>query len=90
MLGLDGPLSLAEDHMVWNVTKDEIRERIAIVDHHTWTPPMASPAVPIDPADSMGYSPEIEAGKLDVSEVLKPIWEEMSEAEGREFPYPSK
>lgn len=86
----DGPLSLAEDHMVWNVTKDEIRERIAIVDHHTWTPPMASEPVAPDPNDSIGYSPEIEAGKLDVEDVLSPIFEEMSEAVGKDFPYPEK
>ena len=40
----DGPLSLAEDHMVWNVTKDKITERVALVNEHTWNPPMASPA----------------------------------------------
>jgi len=84
----DGPLSLAEDHMVWNVTKDEITERIAIVSHHTWTPPMASEAVPIDPNDRMGYSPEIEAGKLDMSDVLEPIWNEAGEAMGKKFEYP--
>lgn len=47
----DGPLSLAEDHMVWNVTKDKITERLAIVEHHPWTPPIASTAIPIDPKD---------------------------------------
>ena len=25
----DGPLSLAEDYMVWNITKDDIRVRLA-------------------------------------------------------------
>ena len=54
----DGPLSLAEDHMVWNVTKDKITERIAIVDEHTWGAPMASPPVAPDPKDRVGYSPE--------------------------------
>jgi ribonuclease Z len=31
----DGPLSLAEDFMVWNFTKDEIRVRMAAVEEHT-------------------------------------------------------
>jgi len=85
-----GPLSLAEDHMVWNVTKDKITERIAIVDHHTWTPPMASPAIPIDPKDRVPYSAEIEAGRLDMEDVIRPIYEQAGEALGREFEYPSK
>jgi hypothetical protein len=37
----------------------------------------------------MGYSPEIEAGKLDVKDVLQPIWEEAGKALGREFEYPT-
>jgi hypothetical protein len=81
---------LAEDYMVWNVTKDKITERMAIVDHHTWTPPLASPAVAPDPKNRVGYSPEIEAGRLDVDDVIKPIYEEASKALGKEFKYPSK
>jgi hypothetical protein len=40
--------------------------------------------------DRVGYSPEIEGGKLDMSDVLKPIYKEASEAVGREFEYPTK
>jgi ribonuclease Z len=85
----DGPLSLAEDFMVWNVTKDEIRERMAIIDEHTWNPPIAYPAEPVKAEDRIGYSPEIEAGRLDVDDVIRPIYDEASEALGREFPYPA-
>ena len=35
----DGPLSLAEDYMVWNITKDDIRVRMAAVDEDVWPPP---------------------------------------------------
>ncbi|MHC5029174.1 MAG: guanitoxin biosynthesis MBL fold metallo-hydrolase GntH [Planctomycetota bacterium] len=38
----DGPLSLAEDFMVWNITKDDIRVRMAVVEEATWAPPLAS------------------------------------------------
>jgi ribonuclease Z len=84
----DGPLSLAEDHMVWNVTKDKITERVALANHHTWGAPMASPPVAPDPKDRVGYSPEIWAGRLDVDDVMRPIYKEAGEALGREFPYP--
>jgi ribonuclease Z len=86
----DGPLSLAEDHMVWNVTKDKITERMAVVDGHTWSPPMVTPPVAPDPADRVPYSPEIEAGRYNVDDVLRPIYEEASKALGREFVYPEK
>ena len=84
-----GPLSLAEDHMVWNVTKDKITERVALVNEHTWNPPLVSPALPPDPNDRVGYSPEIWAGRFDdVDEVIRPIYEEAGQALGRKFEYP--
>ena len=99
----DGPLSLAHDYMVWNVTKDNIRVRMAEVDHHTWAPPSAAPAeIPskndaaefakragIDP-EAVGYSDFTKQGKWNVDDVLKPIYKEASEKVGREFPYPEK
>ena len=85
----DGPLSLAEDYMVWNVSKDGIRERMAVVDEHSWNPPLAYPAEPVSPKDRVGYSPEIEGGRLDVRDVIEPIYQEASDALGREFKYPT-
>ena len=86
----DGPLSLARDYMVWNVTKDEIKVRMAAIDHETWNPPAAYPPEPVKAEDRVGYSPEIEGGRLDVSDVIKPIYDEASEALGRKFEYPTK
>jgi len=86
----DGPLSLAEDYMVWNVSKDGIRERMAVFDEHSVNPPQAYPAEPVKAEDRIGYSPEIEAGRLDMSDVLKPIYERASKAVGRKFEYPTK
>ncbi len=100
----DGPLSLAEDFMVWNITKDEIRVRMAIVDGHTWAPPLASkPELPqkgdtekyskdmkLD-MKSMGYSDFIKQGKwAGVDEANRGIYEETSKALGRKFEYPSQ
>jgi len=84
----DGPLSLAEDHMVWNVTKDKITERMAVVNEHSWNPPQVTPALAPDPADRVPYSPEIEAGRYNMDEVIRPIWEEASKALDREFVFP--
>ncbi|NIP50507.1 MAG: hypothetical protein GWN81_00640, partial [Phycisphaerae bacterium] len=40
----NGPLSLAEDFMVWNVTKDDIRVRMAVVIEEVWPPPPSEKA----------------------------------------------
>ena len=96
----DGPLSLAEDFMVWNVTKEDIRVRMGVADDHTWAPPLASPAVAPKIEDrkpweeklgvSLDFSDFIKSGFWDVDDVLRPIYKEASEANGREFPYPKK
>jgi ribonuclease Z len=99
----DGPLSLAEDYMVWNVTKDDIRVRLAVVEHHTWAPPLGAPAKPpslddrtefaervgLD-VDKVGFSDFTNSGFWNVDDVLQPIYEEASEVVGRDFPYPAK
>ncbi len=36
----DGPLDLARDFMVWNVTKDEIRTRMAVPNHESFATPV--------------------------------------------------
>jgi ribonuclease Z len=100
----DGPLSLAEDFMVWNITKDDIRVRMAVVEEHTWAPPLLSkPELPRKDdkekygeemgvqVDKMGYSDFITDGRWgEVDEVLRGIYEEASENLGRKFEYPTK
>ena len=100
-----GPLSLAEDFMVWNITKDEIRVRMAVVEEHTWAPPLASAAQPPGgdsdrkkyseevgiPVKSLGYSDFIKEGRWgEVDEVLRGVYQEASDKLGRDFPYPEK
>ena len=78
----DGPLSLSTDYMVWNVTKDEIRVRMAAVDEDVWPPPATEkPQVP-DPSLRIPYSDEIAGGKLDVKDVIQPIYDEVNKEYG--------
>jgi ribonuclease Z len=99
----DGPLSLAEDFMVWNITKDDIRVRMAVVEEATWAPPLASaPMLPDGdsdrqkfskssgvPMDALLYSDFIIGGRWNgVDPALRGVYKEASEALGREFPYP--
>ena len=100
----DGPLSLAEDFMVWNITKDDIRVRMAAVEEATWSPPLAGKAQPPGgdpdrqqfsertgvPVDALQYSPEIIGGRWDgVDGALRGVYNEASEVLGREFVYPA-
>jgi ribonuclease Z len=99
----DGPLSLAEDFMVWNITKDDITVRMAAVETHTWAPPLAGEAqAPGGDADreqfsedtgisveAIIYSDFIIGGRWnEVDEALRGVYEEASEAFGQEFKYP--
>ncbi len=78
----DGPLSLAEDYMVWNITKDDIRVRMAVVDEDVWPPPATEkPQVP-DPSIRIPYSDEIAGGKLDVKDVIQPMYDEINKKYG--------
>jgi len=96
----NGPLSLAEDFMVWNITTDTIRVRMAVVEERTWSPPRVAPPGPPDMADrdafsekygwEVGYSEFITDGVWNVDDVLRPIYEEASRVLGREFPYPER
>lgn len=96
----DGPLSLASDFMVWNVTKDHIMTRMAVVEERTWAPPSTRAPQPPVPEDrkpweeklntSLQFSEFTKDGFWDVDDVLKPIFKETEEEYGKEFPYPSE
>ena len=100
----DGPLSLAEDFMVWNITKDEIKVRMAAVEEASWAPPLTGEAqLPGEndqqnysdatgvPVENMTNSEFIAEGRWDgVDEALRGVYKEASEVIGREFPYPEK
>ena len=100
----DGPLSLAEDFMVWNITKNDIRVRMAVAEEATWAPPLVGEPQPPggDPdreafsknagvaVDDLYYSDFIIGGRwTEVDDVLRTVYQEASDALGQEFPYPS-
>jgi ribonuclease Z len=78
----DGPLSLAVDYMVWNITKDDIRVRMTKVDEDVWPPPATEkPQLP-DASIRIPYSKEIAGGKLDVKDVIQPTYDEINKEYG--------
>jgi ribonuclease Z len=69
----DGPLSMATDMMVWNITKDSIRERMAVSPDDAWSVAGAKPP----PVGKPGQVPD-QLSK----EMLDGSWD-VSDAEGR-------
>ena len=78
----DGTLSLSIDYMVWNITKDEIRVRMAIVDEDVWPPPATEKPQAPDATKRIPYSAEISGGRLDIKKVLQPTYDEINKQYG--------
>jgi len=78
----DGPLSLSTDYMVWNITKDDIRVRMAVVDEDIWPPPATEkPQLP-DQSLRIPYSDMISGGRYDMKDVIQPVYDEINKEYG--------
>jgi ribonuclease Z len=78
----DGPLSLSVDYMVWNITKDDIRVRMAVVDEDVWPPPATEkPQLP-DPKIRIPYSDLIAGGRYDMKDVIQPTYDAINKKYG--------
>jgi len=60
----DGRLSLADDMMVWNVTKDKIVVRMTVSSDAVWPAKPPEPAGPPDPSELIEQSDWLKAGRL--------------------------
>ena len=78
----DGPLTMATDLLVWNITKDEIRLREAIVNDAAWPTPSPTPPEDPDPSEKTPFSDFIAGGRLDVSETLDPLIDQFKQEQG--------
>ena len=78
----DGPLTLAEDYMVWNITKDEIRTRMISYNEDAWPPPGAKAPPPVDRSITKYTSDWIVEMNLDVSEQVQAIYDRTNEQYG--------
>jgi ribonuclease Z len=58
-----GPLSIATDLMVWNVSKDEIRERLAVITPNAWGVPGTARQPPPQPGAPDPMSDFIKSGE---------------------------
>ena len=62
----DGPLSMATDMMVWNITKDAVTERMGVSTDDSWDVEGPSEKLAPDPSRASEYTQFILDGRLDV------------------------
>ncbi len=81
----DGPLDLAVDYMVWNVTKDDIRVRMSVVDEEVWPSPPLKKKNPPDLTKSIPISDFTKSGAIAMPEVVGPIFKEINDIYGTDI-----
>ena len=78
----DGPVSMAVDYMVWNVTKDDIRVRMGAKDEEVWPSPALKEKIAPDFRKSIKISEFTLSGRETFPEVVKPIYDEINKKYG--------
>jgi len=81
----DGSISLALDYMVWNVTKDDIKVRMAAKDEDVWPSPALKQKQPPDKSKMVPMSDWNKSGWNEYPDVLNPIWEEVNKKYGTDL-----
>ena len=78
----DGPLTLADDYMVWNVTKEDIRVRTISYNEDMWPPPAPQAPPPVDRSITKYTSDWIVEQNLDVKDIINDIYDRANKKYG--------
>ncbi|MCK5485387.1 MAG: hypothetical protein KAI86_04195 [Desulfobacterales bacterium] len=81
----DGPLALALDYMVFNVTKDDIRVRMSAIDEAVWPSPALKKKNPPDFTKAIAISDFTKSGAMGLPEVVGPIYDEINKKYGTNY-----
>ena len=84
----DGPMVLATDYMVFNVTKEDWRVRMAAVDPEVWPLPPTRPKV-VKPEDQNSYGEFTASGQVFMKDVLEKIWSDVNKKYGTDVKLPA-
>ena len=83
----DGPLSLAVDYMVYNVTKEDIAVRMSAIDEDIW--PSASVLGKIRPVgDPTPFTDYLMGGRVNYNIVVKKYFDDINKEYNSTVPYP--
>jgi ribonuclease Z len=84
----DGPLAIAADYMVFNVTKDDIRVRMAAIDEDIWPMPPTRPTE-VDRSRKAGIMSDFtKSGDYFMKEELTEIWDKVNRDYGTDAKLP--
>lgn len=84
----DGPVEVAVDYMVFNVTKDDVRVRMAVVDEDIWPLPSITEKLAADPSKRVGFSDYIKDGRDVFQDVIESYYEQTNKEFGTDFKPP--
>ena len=81
----DGPVDYAQDFMVWNITKDGVRTRMAVPNHEAYpTPPLAEKV--IDRSDPYVQPAWIQEGwPEEVDPVVEKLYQDINQKLGTDL-----
>ncbi len=85
----DGPLSMATDYMVWNITKDDIRVRMAVVDEDIWPQPALVAKLPPDRSLRIGFTDFTLEGREPFYGIVQKIYDDINEEYGTDIEVPT-
>jgi ribonuclease Z len=77
----DGPLTLAKDMLVWNVTKEKVRVREVVYNENVWTAPIVNRGE-IDTSLRESESDYIKGGIADFSEIIQMVYDRTNKKYG--------
>ena len=84
----DGPLALAVDYMVFNVTKEDVTVRMAAVDQDIWPQPPTQPKLRPDLSKRIGFSDFIISGRENFNEIVQSIYDDINTRYGTDVKLP--
>jgi ribonuclease Z len=84
----DGPFELAVDYMVFNVTKDDIRVRMAVIDEDIWPLPSIYPPKAADPSQRVGFTDFLIEGRDVFKDVIDAYYKETNDMFGTDYEPP--
>jgi len=86
----DGPVDFAVDGMVWNITKDEVRTRVAMLNSQPFPPPSVTPREQVAPGGEKYETPEwiLQGYAWETLPVMDKVHEEFNAQFGTDFKFP--
>ena len=86
----DGPVDFAVDGMVWNITKEEIRTRVAMLNTQPFPPPSVTPRQQAAPGGEKYETPEwiLQGYAWETLPVMDKVHEDFNKEFGTDFKFP--